>query len=62
MKCAICIVVSRVVAAGLVLAANYWIEPVSPALDGIVKVAALVVVGFGYMRIMRQSTTTSAAT
>jgi hypothetical protein len=56
MKCAICIVVSWVVAAGLVLAANYWIEPVSPALDGIVKVAALVVVGFGYMRIMRQST------
>lgn len=56
MKCAICIVVSWVVAAALVLAANTWLEPFSPAVDGAVKVGALVVVGFGYMRFMREST------
>ena len=56
MKCAVCIAVSWVIAAGFVLAANHWIEPISPALDGLIKVAALVVVGFAYMRIMREST------
>jgi hypothetical protein len=56
MKCAICIVVSWAIAAGLVLAANYWLEPVSPAIDGAVKVGVLVLAGFGYMRIMREST------
>jgi len=56
MKCAICIVVSWVIAAALVLAANYWIEPLSPTVDGVVKVAVLVGVGFGYMRVMREST------
>lgn len=56
MKCAMCIVVSWMVAAALVLAANYWIEPRSAEVDGVVKVAALVLVGFGYMRVMREST------
>ena len=56
MKGAICIVVSWVVAAGLVLAANVWLEPISPALDGVVKVGVLIGVGFAYMRIMRAST------
>ena len=56
MKCAICIVVSWVIAAGLVLAANYFVEPVSPVIDAVVKLAVLVAVGFGYMRIMREST------
>ena len=56
MKCAICIVVSWVIAAGLVLAANYFLEPVSPALDAVIKLAVLITVGFGYMRIMREST------
>lgn len=56
MKCALCIVVAWIVAAALVLASNYWLEPVSPPLDGIVKVAVLLIVGFGYMRIMHETT------
>jgi len=56
MKCAICIVVSWILAAALVLAANAWIEPFSPVLDGAAKVGALIAVGFVYMRVMRQST------
>jgi hypothetical protein len=56
MKCAIHIVASWAVAAGLVLAANFWLEPISPALDGIVKIGVLIVVGFGYMRRMHEST------
>jgi hypothetical protein len=56
MKCAICIVVSWVLAAALVLAANAWIEPSSPVIDGAVKVGVLIAVGFVYMRVMRQST------
>jgi hypothetical protein len=56
MKCAMCIVVSWMAAAALVLAANTWVEPRSATVDGAVKVAALVLAGFGYMRVMREST------
>ncbi|HKS24776.1 MAG TPA: hypothetical protein VJZ76_18415 [Thermoanaerobaculia bacterium] len=56
MKCAICIFLFWAIAAALLLAANYGIEPRSPSLDGVVKVGVLVLVGFGYMRIMREST------
>ena len=56
MKCATYIVLFWVVAAALVLAANYWLEPLSPALDGAVKVGVLFAVAFGYMRAMREAT------
>jgi hypothetical protein len=56
MKRAVCIVVSWMLAAALALASNYFLEPISPVLDGVVKVGVLVLAGFGYMRVMREST------
>jgi len=56
MKCAICIVVFWAITAALVLAANYWLEPRSPVVDAVVKVAVLLLAGFGYMRVMRERT------
>ncbi|HEV2722795.1 MAG TPA: hypothetical protein VG323_22410 [Thermoanaerobaculia bacterium] len=56
MKCALFVVFFWAVAAALVLAANAWIEPVSPGLDGFVKICVLLVVAFAYMRAMRAAT------
>jgi len=51
MKCAIFAVLLWVVAAVLVLAANYEIEPISPALDAAAKVGAVVLVAWAYVRL-----------
>jgi hypothetical protein len=51
MKCAIFAVLLWAAAAVLVLAANYEIEPISPALDGAAKVGAIVLVAWAYVRL-----------
>lgn len=61
MKCAIFVVVMWAVAAGLVLAANYELEPLSPAIDGVVKVVAIAVAAFVYLRICMPRTTFEGA-
>src|SRR5689334_10159400 len=51
MKCAIFAALCWAVAAVLVLAANFWLEPLSPAVDAAAKVAALALVAAGYVRV-----------
>jgi hypothetical protein len=57
MKCAIFAVVFWAVAAALVLTANYWIEPLSPMLDGAAKAVALILAAAGYIRLCAQRAT-----
>ena len=61
MKCAMLVVLTWAVAAALVLAANYEIEPVSPALDVVVKVIAIVVAALVYVRLCMPRTTLEGA-
>src|SRR2546423_1663251 len=51
MKCAIFAVLLWAAAAVLVLAANYEIEPISPALDSAAKVGAIVLAAWAYVRL-----------
>jgi hypothetical protein len=51
MKCAIFAVLLWAAAAVLVLAANYEIESISPALDGAAKVGAIVLAAWAYVRL-----------
>lgn len=56
MKCAICVIFFWALAAVLLLASHHWLEPISPALDGVAKVGVLCAAGFAYMRAMRGAT------